>query len=297
MRRKTVTGFFILIGAVVLLCSGAVVWAQPPAIDIELSFDKSFYGFEEPVGMEVSVRNDETGDRLISSGFNSKVFYLEMRVIDPAGRLLLAQRDDPLGESVDPGPLGWVLYDGRPIQVGPCEVLPSGWTTVSRADDLGAHYDMSLPGYYSAQVQVSAMVYRGAPGDYCNVDDYQWLGVLKSETKYFYLEGDTKVEVVPDKWRLKWKAKDKGTPKVKVKIWVAEGQSTGDYNLQSIRLNNVAPTRVKAVPPKIEAFFEPNEAIASLGEVEVGQWYPVVVSGRYSSGAPFGGSRQVKIVR
>ena len=101
---------------------------------------------------------------------------MEMRVIDPSGRLILATREAFHDEFPDAPPLAYVLYQGRPVRVAGCEVLGGGAVIVSSTDDLREYYDFGLPGYYSAQVQVSAMVFSvQAASD-------SWLLILSSRT-------------------------------------------------------------------------------------------------------------------
>jgi hypothetical protein len=157
-----------------------------------------------------------------------------------------------------------------------------------------------LPGYYSAEVQVSAMTFKEAP---CNVNDYKWLGVLKSETKYFYMEGSTEVDIIPKLWRLPWKDGRYLVPDIAVTVWPQEGKTVDDYKMDSIKLNNVAAKEVVKMYSFLRkkhyllALFNKQDAISSLGPVEVGQWYPVVISGSLKSGEPFGGGEKVRITR
>lgn len=301
--RKSFFGFSILVGALGLMGLFSLSWAQPPAISIDLTFDKTFYQFGEPVGVTVVVRNNSGEDLLISKGFSSKVYYLEMRVIDPAGRLLIVRNIEEPTELSDPPLLPFVRYQGQVIRVGRCEVLLAGWSSddsQSRTDDLRAYYPMGLPGYYSAEVQVSAMTFKEAP---CNVNDYKWLGVLKSETKYFYMEGATEVDIIPKWWRLPWKDGRYLVPDIAVTVWPQEGKTVDDYNMESIKLNTVGAKRVEKMYSFLKkkhyllALFKKQEAINSLGPVEVGQSYPVVISGRLKSGEPFGGGEKVRITR
>jgi len=92
-------------------------------------------------------------------------------------------------------------------------------------------------------------------------------------------------------------------PNVKVIIWPEEERKVEDYDKESIRMNNVEAERVRKLysfkkkQHYLLAFFNKQEAINSLGDVERGQWYPARISGRLTSGEYFGGSRQVRIVR
>ena len=43
MRNTSIFHVLILIGAIVLIGSSGLVWAESPSIRIDLSFEKSFY--------------------------------------------------------------------------------------------------------------------------------------------------------------------------------------------------------------------------------------------------------------
>ena len=298
MAKPAFRFLLMIVAAAVLLGSSGLLWAQSPDIHIDLLLDKSFYEYGEPIGVEIVVTNESGHDLLIVKGFSTLLYYLEMRVIDPAGRLLMARRDEVHDEFPDAPPLGYVLYEAHPIRVAACEVLPVGWEEGSQTEDLRVHYALELPGYYSAQVQVSAMIFKGEPGDPCDVADYEWLGTLKSETRYFKLQGSSEgVRVVPNQWRLSWKEEGKKSPDVQIQIRPEEGKTVDDYDPESIRLNNMPAGSVRILPPMLKAYFNPKEAVESLGDVEVGQWYWVMLSGRFRNGQPFAGEQQVRVVR
>ena len=245
---------------------------------------------------------------MINRGFTGTDFYLEMRVIDPAQRLVVATREEFHDEFPDAPPLAWVLHtkpDGslQAVRVAGCESLPPGALPASFTADLRDHYDILLPGYYSAEVQVSAMVFEGAP---CEADAFEWQGVLSSETRFFYVQassavnvegGSAEVKVKPDKWKLKW-IEDKGKPKkVKVEIKPEGDLKVDDFKLNSIKLNNLAALKVKAKKSKIEAYFDGGQALDNLGDVDCKQWARVLVSGILKSGDPFGGEHEIQIER
>jgi hypothetical protein len=267
-------------------------WAAAPNIQIDLSLSKASYDYNEPIAATVTVRN-QSGDTIyINKGFQTLTYFLEMRVIDPAGRLLVASRQAEHNEFPDAPPLSWALLpSGKPVRVAACEVLAPDFQQVSSTPDLRSSYDISLPGYYSAQVQLSVRTFAGAP---CEVDNYVWSGVLKSETKYFYVGGSSSgAKLTPDKWKMSW-AQDKNVPGVLVELTPTEGKSAEGYDPQSIRLNNLIPTDVKVQKPKIKAQFDAKAALASLGPVQVGQTYRVLISGRHN-GQPFGVQYTVKV--
>lgn len=297
MVKSAFRFFMIIFSSAVILGSSGLAGAQPPGIQIELNFNKSFYEYGEPVGVHVVVSNQSEHDILITQGFSSLVYYLEMRIFDPSGRLILANRDEVHDEFPDAPPLGYVLFEDRPIQVAACEVLHADWIGQSQTEDLRAYYAFDLPGYYSAEVQLSAMTFKGESGAPCDVNDYEWLGVLKSDTKYFYVQGDTKsVRVIPDEWSISWKEDDSKVKYIQVQVRPDKKKTVDDYDPQSIRLNNLPADSVRVLPPMIKAYFNAKDALDSLGEVQVDQWYRVLVSGKYSNGRPFGGEQQIKIV-
>jgi hypothetical protein len=159
-----------------------------------------------------------------------------------------------------------------------------------------------LPGYYSAQVQVSAMVFDGAP---CEADAFEWQGVLSSETMFFYVQASSEVnveggsaptKVKPNEWEIGWLG-DKGKPKkVKVEIKPRGDLKVADFEVESIKLNNLAALKVEKIKKKIELEFDRKLAVESLGDVKVNQWYRVLISGWLKSGAPFGAEQEIKII-
>ena len=301
MRKGSVYFFTITIaGIMMLLGSRGLLWAEAPAIRIDLKLDeppsyyrdKPYYRYQDPIKASITVSNNSEKSLFVSKGFTSKSLYLEMRVVDPTGRLLIPKTVEERAEVPDAPPLPFVLHQDRLVRVAPCEILPPGPRPLQRVRDLKQFYSMSLPGFYSAQVQVSTMVFKG---EVCDIHDYQWLGMLKSEIIYFYQEGKTKVEIAPPQWSLAWKTK-KEIRQVEVLISPAEGVRMDDFKIETIRLNGVGAKGVEKVRTGLVAFFEPRECIESLGPVEAGKSYPVVISGRLRSGQPFGGGQRVQIV-
>ena len=116
----------IVIGVGLILGFSGPLWAQAPPIGIALNFDKETYEFGEPIPVEVVVTNQSTSGILINQGFSSTVFYLEMRVIDPAQRLVVATREEFHDEFPDAPPLAWILHNNKPVRVAGCESLPPG---------------------------------------------------------------------------------------------------------------------------------------------------------------------------
>jgi hypothetical protein len=290
----------IIAGLIILTSDESTVWAQAPPIKIGLNFEaekfdrsgKPFYRFGESVRASLEVRNESSRELRVSKEFLSKSFYLEMKIVDPAGRLLIAKSDGFHDEFPNAPPLPHVLHQGRLIRSAPCELLKPGKLASQSVKDLGKYYSMELPGHYSAQVQVSLMVFKDP---LCNIHDYSWLGILKSEMRYFYMEGKTKVSVVPDQWNLAWQRETKPVP-VKVFIDPEKGRSVEDYRKDSIYLNKVPSKGIEKTGSGLIAFFDARECLASLGQAEMGQEHPVVITGRLKNGQPYGGGQMVRIV-
>lgn len=294
MSVRSLIYCLICLLAFFLMCALALAQTQP--IGLRLSFfDKTYYAYGEPIDVSVKLANKTGSKILINKGFENTAFFMAVRIIDPSGRQIGAIRREPRKEFPDAPPVPVIYREGRHIRVAPWEVLSPDWEKISPKINLLDRYPLQLPGYYSAQVQVSAMIFKSKdPG---NIHSFAWQGVLESKTKYFYFEGTTKVDVLPKEWLLKWK-EDRNTHRdVKIQIWPQKGKKVTDYNSRSIRLNNLAARRVEVLHDKIEAFFGAREALITLGRVKAGRWYPVVLSGRLKSGRFFGGGRKVVIVR
>jgi hypothetical protein len=269
-------------------------------IELKINLDKTVYSLEEPIGLRVVARNTN-GDLLISEGFSQKVFYLAMRMFDPAGRLVVASnRQGGFNrEFPDAPPLAWVMYNGAPIQVANCEVLPGLWqnTDSQRVNDLRQYYDILLPGYYSLQVQVSATIYKGDSTQYCNVNDYEWKGLLKSDMVFFYVRASTEnIHIVPNEWKTKWMNDDRNVPDIKVQIPFKPGESGDSFIAESITLGTCSAVRVQALNPMLVAYFNARELIEKLGIVEVGTTYTLYVSGLYTNNQRFFKEAKIRIV-
>jgi hypothetical protein len=68
-----------------------------------------------------------------------------------------------------------------------------------------------------------------------------------------------------------------------------------DLNSESTKLNDVAPDKVKETKKKIELEYDSKLALKNLSEVQVNQWYRVLISGRLTSGALFGAKQEIQI--
>jgi hypothetical protein len=289
--KKTI----LILAAIFLVLGTSSSWAQEaPKVTIDLSFDKTSYNSTEPIVATVTVTNNGA-ELLVNEGFQTTVFYREIKITDPSGRVLGLKRTtapDPHGMYPVPH-----MEDaaGNAHPVSPCETLPPDSLPVS-SDNIRSSFDFSLPGKYMAQVQVSVMVYKTqmpAPDTgWCQLDDYLWQGGLESQVVSFYVEGNTKVEMVPADWLMNPTASDV----VKVRIYPDAGLSVNHYSQNVIFLNNVASTSVTTNGTYLEAAYNAYEALSSLGEgVQAGQQYPVRISGWMRDGGFFGGTGRVML--
>ena len=289
---KKIPLYLLLVEILILICFTCFVFAEAPPFRIELNFDQPHFHYGENVGVTIGVLNTSTKSIWISKGFSDKDFFMEMRVIDPAGRLLIPKRIGRHEEFPDAPPLPYVQHKGKLIRVAPCENLLPGSSFVREVKDLRKYYTMELPGNYSFQLQISTMIFKD---EICDSRDYQWLGMLKSEKKYIQTDGMTRIQVFPDKWSIAWK-KGMEEPMVKVQIYPREGKKVADYRLESIRLNGVVPKKTNPIGALFELLFNARECIDSLGKVEVNHSYPVVISGKLKNGLLFGGGQSITVV-
>jgi len=308
--NKSLFCLLIILGIIVLFGSNSLLRANCQDQDIicvDLSFDKGSYSYGEPIGVTVKVENNTGRDVYISKGFSAKTYYLQMRVIDPAGRLVLPKLDLPHDEFPDAPPLPFcVKNDGGFTRVAPYEVLQAGSPPIiSQTSDIRDYYPLKFPGDYSFQVQLSAMTWNPVQGDPCTSDisNYESLGVFKSETKYIGTEGSTELRIIPEYWKIAWKDYPYNLDYVVATIWPEEGKTIDDYDRNNIYLNNVKASKVTKKYSYmngkyyLKALFNRQAAINSLGDVEVNSWYPVVISGTMKGNSGFfGGGAKVKII-
>jgi hypothetical protein len=305
--RKSVISLMTIVGAAVLIGFTGPLWAQTLPISITATFDKEYFDSGEPMGVTITVANTSGKYLMVNKGLSSKLFHLEMRLIDPAGRLLQPICAQPRVEFPDAPPLAFVDCNGTPTQVADYEVLPPGWSVTQRKDDLRDCYLIKLSGHYTAEVQLSVMVFKqsdNAPIDPClgDIKNYESLVVAKSEPQTLYTQGSTEVNIIPQYWLRAWKNGLYLFPDIAVTIWPEGGWVADDYSLENIQLNNVVAKYAFKMYSFLRekeyllAFFDKQKAINSLGEVEVGQWYPVVISGTLKNKQYFSGGEKVEII-
>jgi hypothetical protein len=273
---------------------------QAPALRTDLVFDKAYYGYGKPIGATVTVTSQAAGEILITEGFSEKDYSFYLRITDPSGKIVASKASETSGDTYHAyGVLPVIFYNGRYIEAAFCEAVPSGWTASSRADDLRAYYDFSLPGQYSAEVLIAAATYKGLP---CDVNDRAWQGALRSEMKFIYVEGVTEVEIIPQYWLKAWQDGRYLFENLNAVIWPRPGGSVDEYDWTSIALNNVPAAKVVKLYAPLKkkyyllASFSKQKAIQSLGPFVIGKSYPARVTGKFKTSGYFGGARQVQIL-
>jgi hypothetical protein len=185
MARPALGILSIIIGAAFIFHPANILGAEKPEIEIVLEFTKNVYTFGEPIGAKVMVVHNSGKDLLLSRGFRSMDFFLNMRIVDPAQRLVLARHHKIHDEFPDAPPLPFILYKKEPARAIQCEALMAGSKWVEASEDISDHYALNLPGEYSAQIQISVATFEDEP---CNTKNYRWLGVLTSNAAKFHIE-------------------------------------------------------------------------------------------------------------
>lgn len=286
--------FLILGMTAILFVQQPITQAQPPPLKIGLNFHKDslVYRCGDNVTATISVRNTSSEEIVLSNRLKSQRFVLNLRIIDPAGRLLIpksapktqAHRNPPLGFTKD--------LHGKLVTAAPCSALEAHGT-IEQTNDLNKYYNLELSGYYSGQVQLSIMQYnkRGV----CNPNNYRWLGVLKSTIHYFFVDGKLPIRITPNRWSMRWMEKLPG--RVMVQIPLHNGRTFVDINRKSIRLNRQEGNfELFRDIHMLKGFFSGRNCIRSIRKPEIGRAHRVWVSGLFADSSRFCGSQKILIV-
>ena len=286
---------FIVTG--IFLGSLTPVWAYRTPIVVELQFTggKPYYRCNDKVGVTITVKNTSPDPVRINRGsIKNRRFFLHMRIIDPAGRLLIPRLDTPSDEVPDAPPLPFVEdpTDQKLVMAAPCETFMPG-SVPEETPDLGKYYNFEQSGKYSAQVQLSIMEFK--KDGVCNPKKYRWVGVVKSKTLSFFVDGRLPIQIRPDTWHFAWKAKDPGR-NVVVRIPIPTGNTCKDFK-KEIRLENMGGLKADAEKSNgmLKARFYGKQCIEKLKNVRPGDSFRVVISGNYVNGRLFCGSQRITI--
>lgn len=293
----------------ILVWSGSLLWAGQPKINITLQIkeingqfydDLPFYYDNDPIIAKLAASNDSNEKILINRDFSSQMLLNKMRLIDPSGRMLrprkLKKRNISHNQSDYMPPLPFGIYDdpndgkpGAPIRFAPCKILPVGDIfPKDQIINLRDYYDFELPGYYSAQIEVSAMTFNGGT---CNADAPQWVGLLKSGIHSFYVVNKkNEVKIEPHIWNL-----SKPSGEIRFLIRYMDKMISADAKGIHVYLNyNQKLTDIKRNGDWLVAKGGEKKCVQSLGVVNNGgNWITVTV--RLKNGKLFGGSKKGKI--
>jgi hypothetical protein len=182
------------------------------------------------------------------------------------------------------------MVDGRPkaVEVAPCSELPSLITP--GPVNLRDYYDLSIPGRYLAQVQLSMMAFET---DICDIRNYRWQGLVESQVISFYIEGDTAVTISPAVWPLTWK-EAAAVPGAVTATLTIPGVPVNQLETKAIYLNDVYSGNAVVSGISLVMSFDGRQAIDSVGTIEPGKAYKVRVAGWYKGGGYFGGMAEVR---
>ena len=285
----------ILMGIVFFLVSLQLSFADMPKIEIRMGFqDKDeitpYFQSNENINIKVSVENESGQNLVISKGFISKNFYRTMRLIDSFGSLILPlPMDKKIEDGLHSPPLGYF----KSIRVAPCEIFEKNSIIGPAISDLHKNFNLLLPGYYSLQIQSSIMRFKE---EICDIDDFLWLGALKSDTRYFFYEGKTKIRIDPVIWKTSW-IKDPQKKLVKIEFFHGNQMTSGDIDFKTIKLNNrLEPEEIDKGKNSTILYFNPKNCIESLKHSVKGKSYPAILSGRLKNGKKFGGAQRIGLL-
>jgi len=295
---------------------GQFSYAEKPGIDINLKIisqkNQSFrncpskiryypyFNHDDNIIVKIIVKNSSNDNLMVSSSFPFRDFHRDIRLIDPTGKIVLPKHRSSIPHISGPHapPLGYIKHGEEFVRVAPCKLLPTGWTLpASRSiKNLNAIYDLSLPGIYSVQVQVSLMQFKK---DYCSVEDFTWQGLLTSSTEYFFYAGDTKANIYLRK--VETPNKDKTKSKILSKCaLVAEVLYTREMvkfgiNKSSVRINGIKPTSYYYKSHSFTVSLEITDKIINKFKTIKGFSYPITISGYLNDGRKFGAADMICI--
>ena len=299
---------------VALMLYQTVSWAENPGIEIKLKFQNNekleYIDYSKQISLLVTVSNKNDGPILVNRGFKGRDFYRNIKIVDPSGRLLISKRPDSPREHSRTDqlphlyPLPYVLPKNDPsaipIRVIPCEKLSVGdFDPDPKQKNLRDYFHPGfpeLPGYYSAQVQVSAMIFNEGT---CDADHPSWTGLIKSNILSFYAKGRTVIEVHPSVWKLSWTSMS-SPPEIKIIVYCQEGKKPVDYDLRNIYLNYRTRLEFKPEGSKFiitKSYPKGGECIKSMGDLTTPGKYWITVTGRLKNGRLFGGSEKITITK
>ena len=289
-----------------ILLTPMFAWAEGQKIKIVLELaekNKVIYGAYDPIRVNLKVDSSYSQKIYIDKGFSVENIFLKMRVVDPTGRLVFPKPRKSSGQYNQMPPLPYGLYDddpndskpGAPVRFAPCKLFDN---IDEKKVNIRRIYNLEQPGYYSMQVETSAMIFENGT---CNIDAAPrvgllkpWVGLLKSNTISFCVAGRREVKVDKGVWHKHW-VKNNSNKKVKFRIPYENGRTSADYDKDNIYLNCKEKLEVEFFTAEIWAFLSESECAKSLGtEIKNGE-YTIAITGWLKSGQPFGGYANIHL--
>ena len=137
-------------------------------------------------------------------------------------------------------------------------------------------------------------------------------GILNSEKKHFFIDGGTKVKIIPDKWkvsriwdenskRTKYRLRDQNDNQVnhvRIELKYDTGNSLDDYDRDFFYWNR--KVKLKAESWKPDWFFtvaDVDDCLENLGRLEPGKTYPVSITGKLKNGMPIFGGQNILVIK
>jgi len=263
-----------------------------------------YYTTKDIITLQSEVINNSNTSYRVSENFISNCKGPDIILVSPLGNLLLPIKPYAYGSGyksgVDNPPLGYVFYKGEFIQPVPCKKFQSGnhkkFESVLKG--LDSYFNLALPGIYSVQFQVSAMIFKNT--GFCAFDNLRWQGLLKSPTIYFFYEGETQINVNPHEWPISW-TKYPDSP-INVTVTFKNRERYNSIDKHSFRINAVNFTK-DIIENESELSYslvlKDSDFILKIlypyGDITIGK-YPIVLYGKFVSGEPFGGAFLIEVL-
>ncbi len=188
-------------------------------VELDLSNGKGPYSCADSVGVLIRVRNGPS-DLFVNKSLLEKRFFLNMLIIDPAGRSLIPKWTEPSKNYPDAPPVPFLLNSrSKPAPASECVKFGENEVLTEKTCELGDYYNLELPGRYVAQVHLSIMEFRGQIGKekgYCSLEDFRWSGVLKSSAREFFIQNRTPIRIIPGVWSIDWRDNERITIQIPI---------------------------------------------------------------------------------
>jgi hypothetical protein len=262
--------------------------------------------FKIPAYIKFKTNRSGPQDVYINESVTIENISYKMKVIAPNGHQVFPNKQKRSDHYHQMQPLPYVLYDddpedtkpGVPVRFAPCKNINK---LNDKIIDIGEIYSLKNPGYYTAQIEISTMIFKNGT---CNIDaaprvglSKPWIGLLKSNTISFCLAGNSDISIVYDKriWNRSW-ATNNSNKKVMFRIPYENRMKRGDYKGSHIYLNCRAILKIEFLKDYILAIIDESACVKSLGDVETNREYTIAITGWLKNGLPFGGHTKITFI-